>query len=366
MHSDLLYHIALTMVPQIGDVHARELLQHFGDAEKIFTARKSHLDKFPGIGTIRAKSIKSFTDFRRAEEELRFIDQYKISVFKQTDAGYPKRLLHCYDAPTLLYFKGSANLNHPKIISIIGTRNHTAYGKELTLKVMEELAHCDVLVISGLAYGIDTLAHKAALKNKLSTVGVLAHGLDRMYPSANKSLAKEMTINGGLLTDFMSGTNPDKQNFPKRNRIVAGIADATLVIETQTNGGSMITAELANNYNKDVFAFPGKTTDPKSSGCNHLIKINKAVLTTSGKDLMEFMNWCDVPTKKRMVQKELFVELKDEEKTVVNILSEKGTASLDEIIPMCNFSHSLVAGAILNLELQGIISSLPGKIYKLL
>ncbi|HTN06116.1 DNA-processing protein DprA [Agriterribacter sp.] len=366
MHSDLLYHIALTMVPNIGDVHARALLQYFGDAEKVFAARKSSLDKFPGIGTIRSKSIKTFSHFQRAEEELRFTEQYKIAVFRQTDAGYPKRLLHCYDAPSLLYYKGNADLNHHKIMAVIGTRNHTDYGKEMTGRIIEDIAQYNVLVVSGLAYGIDALAHKAALKNKLCTVGVLAHGLDRIYPSANKTLAKEMATHGGLLTDFMSGAKPDKQNFPKRNRIVAGMADATLVIETQINGGSMITAELANNYNKDVFALPGKTTDAKSAGCNYLIRSNKAALITCGKEMAEFMNWSEAPGKKKVVQKELFIELTAEEKTIMQIIGEKETASIDEITPRCSFSSSTIAAAILNLELQGIITCLPGKIYKLL
>ena len=366
MYSDLLYHIALTMVPHIGDVHAKELLQHFGSAEKIFAARKSHLDKFPGIGSTRSKSIKTFNAFNRAEEELRFIEKYKITALTQTDAAYPKRLLNCYDAPYLLYYKGNANLNHDKVMAVIGTRNHTDYGKEMTCKIIQDLAQNNVVVVSGLAYGIDALAHRASLKNKLFTIGVLAHGLDRIYPAANKTLAKEMTANGGLLTDFMSGTKPDKQNFPKRNRIVAGISDATVVIETNINGGSMITAELANNYNKDVFALPGKATDIKSSGCNYLIRSNKAALIESGKDILEFMNWSGAPEKKMITQKELFIELTPQENTILKIIREKETASIDEITPGCGFSSSMIAAAILNLELQGIITSLPGKLYKLL
>lgn len=366
MHSDLFYHIALTMVPNIGDVHARALIEHFGDAEKVFSARRSSLDHFPGIGQIRSKSIKSFKDFQRVEDELRFIERYRLNVFRQTDTAYPKRLLHCYDAPFLIYYKGNADLNSRKILAVIGTRHPTDYGREMTGKIIEDIAQHDILILSGLAYGIDTLAHKTALKNKLSTIGVLAHGLDRIYPSANKLLAKEMTFHGGLLTDFMSGTKPDKQNFPKRNRIVAGMADATLVIETQINGGSMITAELANNYHKDVFALPGRTTDTKSAGCNYLIRTNKAALITSGKDLVEFMNWDEHPGKKKIIQKELFIELSPEEKTMMNIIGEKEVASIDEITARCNYSSSQIAAAILQLELHGLISTMPGKLYKIL
>jgi DNA processing protein len=252
------------------------------------------------------------------------------------------------------------------VIAVIGTRNHTDYGKEMTCKIIEDLAQTNVLVVSGLAYGIDALAHRAALKNKLFTIGVLAHGLDRIYPAAHKTLAKEMTTNGGLLTDFMSGTKPDKQNFPKRNRIVAGVSDATVVIETHINGGSMITAELANNYNKDVFALPGRATDSRSTGCNYLIRSNKAALITSATDILQFMNWSGGTEKKKVMQKELFIELTSQEKTILQIIREKETASIDEITPCCDFSSSMIAAAILNLELQGIITSLPGKIYKLL
>lgn len=366
MQNDLLYHIALTMTPHIGEVHARALLDTFGSAEKVFSVKQSKLVRLPGIGIIRAGSIKTFSAFAKAEEELQFIEKYKISVFRYTDSGYPKRLLNCCDAPTLVYFKGIANLNSPKIIAVIGTRSQTDYGKEMTYRIIEDLAAHNVLIVSGLAYGIDTLAHRAAIKNKLTTVGVLAHGLDRIYPASNKSLAKEMMGNGGLLTDFKSGTKPDKQNFPKRNRIVAGMADAVLVMETQINGGSMITAELANGYNKDVFALPGRSTDLKSEGCNYLIRNNKAALISSAKDIIEFMNWEDLREEKKVIQKELFVELTEQEKVILDIIREKEPVSIDEITPVCNFSSSLLAGALLNLELQGIITRLPGKQYKLL
>lgn len=357
----LLHHIALTLIPNIGDVHAKELLLHFGDAEKIFSAKKTELDRLPGIGTIRSKNIKSFSDFKKAEKELLFIEKYKITALTQNHPQYPRRLLNCYDSPILLYYRGNADLNAAKIVSVIGTRNHTDYGKEITAGIIEELATDNILIVSGLAYGIDSIAHKAAIKNQLPTVGVLAHGLDRIYPSANKALAKEMIVNGGLLTDFISGTKPDKQNFPKRNRIVAGIADATIVIETDINGGSMITAELANNYNKDVFAVPGRSTDTKSSGCNYLVKNNKAALVTSGTDIIHFMNWSGKPVKKTVFQKELFIEMTAEEGIITGILKEKEAAHIDEISLRCDFSSSLIAAAILNLELQGVIRSLPGK-----
>jgi DNA processing protein len=365
MPNDLVHHIALTMVPHIGDIHARELIGYFGNAENIFKARKSDLDKLPGIGEVRARSIKEFKGFKRAEEEIRFIEKYKIEVLILGAPGYPKRLLNCYDAPLVLYFRGNADLNAEKVVSIIGTRNNTDYGKESAKKIIEDLVPYKVLIVSGLAYGVDSIAHKLALKQDLPTVGVLAHGLDRIYPDENKTLAREMTMNGGLLTDFMTNTKPDKQNFPKRNRIVAGISDATVVIETSLKGGSMITAELANSYNKDVFAIPGKISDTKSEGCNYLIRTNKAALVSSGKDIIDFMNWSQLPPK-HQPQRELFVDLSPDEKVIVQILRQYGITHIDELYVKSGLRSSAVAAAILNLELQNVLTSLPGKLYKLL
>lgn len=365
MNNDLIYHIALTLIPQIGDVQTRELLQHFDSAKDIFLAKSKHLEKIAGIGIIRAQNIKTFQNFERVEEEIAFADKYKIQILTPDDPAFPKRLLNCYDAPSILYYKGAADLNTSKIVSVIGSRSHTDYGKEMVARIIEELVPHKVLVVSGLAYGIDAIAHKASLKSGLPTVGILAHGLDRIYPSAHTTLAKEMTKQGGLLTDFMSGTKPDKQNFPKRNRIVAGLSDATIVIETSIQGGSMITAELAGNYNKDVFALPGKATDVKSAGCNYLIKSNKAALVTSAKDIIEFMNWADRPARTKTQQRELFADLTAEEKIITDLLGKKDSLHIDEINSSCSLSSSTIAAAILNLELYGLITSLPGKLYKL-
>jgi len=365
MTNELLYQIALTLIPNIGPVQAKILLQQYEPAD-IFKAKKSALEKIEGIGTVRAASIKAFVDFSIAEHEIAFIEKYKIKPLFIGSNEYPKRLLNCYDSPTLLYYRGDADLNHEKIISIIGTRNHTDYGKQITEQLIEELIEQNIMVISGLAYGIDAIAHKAALKNNLKTIGVLAHGLDQVYPSQHTNLAKDMIkAGGGLLTEFRSKTKPDKHNFPIRNRIVAGICDATIVAETGIKGGSMITAELANNYNKDVFAFPGRTNDSKSAGCNYLIKNNKAVLLTDAQELIELMNW--EPRKKPVVkkQKELFIELSPEEKLVIDILKEKESVHIDEINLKSGLSSSSVAAAILNLELQNVVLSLPGKLYQI-
>lgn len=365
---DLLYQLSLTEVPHIGQVHAKILAQHFMSAEAIFRASQSFLEKIEGIGSIRARSIKQYHSFDKAEEEIKFIEKYNIRPLFITDKNYPRRLLNCYDSPTLLFYKGSANLNAAKVIAIIGTRNHTEYGKQFTEKLIKEAAAQNISVISGLAFGIDAIAHKAALKNNLQTVGVLGHGLDQMYPQEHTHLARDMLKhNGGILTEFRSKTKPDKHNFPVRNRIVAGMSDAVIVIETGLKGGSMITAELANGYNKDVFAVPGKVFDNKSAGCNYLIKSNKAMLLTDAQQLIEVMGWEEEVMKSGVrSQKKLFIELSKDERIIVDILSDKETVHIDELNFQSGLSTSGVAAAILNLELKNVIGSFPGKLYKLL
>lgn len=365
MHNDLLYQIALTLVPNIGDIHAKALINIYGDAQSVFKAKKKELDRIEGIGTVRAKCIKDFNEFSSSEAEIKFIEKYKITPLFITDEQYPKRLLNCYDSPLLLYYRGNAYLNTSKIISIVGTRNNSDYGKAVCEKFIEDLHAENVLIVSGLAFGIDTIAHRTALKNNLNTVAVLAHGLDRIYPQQNKPLAKQMTEQGGLLTEFISNTNPDKQNFPKRNRIVAGMCDAVIVIESGKKGGSLITAELGNGYNKDVFAIPGRTNDAKSEGCNYLIKNNKAALINSADDLLEMMNWRPASRSSVKKQRELFIELSPDEKIVVDILQQQDNIKIDELYFKSGLSSSAVASALLMLEMQNIVLSLPGKVYKL-
>jgi DNA processing protein len=366
MNSELLNQLALTLVPNIGDVQAKILINHFGDASSIFKAKKSLLEKIEGIGEVRAKSIKDFDDFHLAEHEIKFIEKYNIKTLFLTDADYPKRLLNCYDSPTLLFYKGTADLNASKVLAIVGTRSNTDYGKLFTEKLVKDLSDQNILIISGLAHGIDAIAHKSALKNNLLTVGVVGHGLDKVYPLENTSLAKDMVKEGGgLLSEFFSGTKPDKHNFPLRNRVVAGLSDATVVVETNIKGGSMITAKLADAYNRDVFALPGRTTDKVSSGCNHLIKYNKAILLTDAEELLDVLGWKEKKKEKKQ-QKELFIELTPEEKQIIQLLQEKETVHIDEINLRSGLSSSTAAAAILNLELQNVIASLPGKMYRLL
>lgn len=365
MNNDLLYQIALTLVPQIGDVQAKILVQHFGTAQHIFKAKKKELEAVEGIGLVRARSIKDFTDFTICEAEINFIEKYKITPLFLTDKNYPQRLLNCYDSPVLLYYRGNADLNTSKIVAVVGTRNNSDYGKAVCERLVEGLAAQNTLIVSGLAFGIDTISHKAALKNNLQTVGVMAHGLDRIYPAQNKALAKQMTGQGGLLTHFISNTNPDRQNFPKRNRIVAGMCDALVVIESGIKGGSLITAELANSYNKDVFALPGRSTDSKSEGCNYLIKSNKAALINHAGDLVENMRWDGIKKPASSKQRALFIELPAEEQSVINILQQKENTHIDELYFKSGLSSSATASALLTLEMEGIIIAMPGKIYKM-
>jgi DNA processing protein len=366
-HTQLLSRIALTQVPNIGAVQARILVDHFGDADAIFKAGTKELSSIEYIGEVRASAIRHFTNFSEAEAQLRFIEKYNIQPLFLTDPGYPQRLLHCPDAPTLLYFKGNANLNAPKVISIIGTRGNTSYGRHITEKLVADLAAQDVLILSGLAMGIDAIAHKAALTAQLPTVGVLAHGLDTIYPSQHKTLAREMLQQGGLLTEFASNVAPDKYNFPKRNRIVAGMADATIVVETGNKGGSMITAGLASSYNREVFAFPGKTTDAKSAGCLSLIRQNKAALITDAHHLADMMGWHMIAAPVAS-QVTLFPDaaLTAEEQLVVTLCKEKEAVHIDELYNSCGLSSSAVAAVLLQMELKGLLTCLPGKRYALL
>jgi DNA processing protein len=365
MSNDLVYQIALGLVPNIGDVQSKILVNKFGNAQAVFKATKKHLENTDGIGKLRAKCIKEFTNFTTAENEVKFIEKHKITPLFYTDENYPKRLLNCYDAPILLFYKGSANLNASKIISVVGTRKNSDYGKQICQKLIEELKEFNPIILSGLAHGIDTIAHKEALQNELCTVGALAHGLDRLYPDQNKNLAKQMILNGGLITHFISNTEPDKQNFPKRNRLVAGMCDALIVIESAEKGGSLISAELANGYNKDVFALPGRTIDKLSQGCNYLIKQNKAALITSGKDLADLMNW-QTHAKPKKKQRELFIEFTPDEKVIVDVLQLQEQTHIDDLYLKSGLSSSAVAQALLMLELQNIIASMPGKVYKLI
>ncbi len=279
---------------------------------------------------------------------------------------YPERLKQCVDSPILLYYKGNAPFNVKKVIAIIGTRKISEYGKENCENIVRDLSASDILVVSGLAYGVDTCAHKSALDFGLKTIGVLGHGLDKIYPALNRQLASKITLNGGLITEFITETRPDRENFPKRNRIIAGMADAILVVEAAKRGGALITADIANSYNRDVFALPGRVNDEYSQGCNNLIKANKAALVTNADDILYMMGWEQKIQKNQAVQKKLMLTFSPEEDKIIEILRQNENTGIDEIEVKSEIPISLLAKFLLNLEFDGIIKSMPGKTYKLI
>jgi len=363
---DLIYKLALTLIPGVGSVNGKSLVAYCGGVKAVFMEKKRALLKIPGIGEQTINAIANHNVFGRAEEELSFIEKNKIAPLFYLDKEYPIRLKHCHDSPLMLYYKGTSDLNAPKVIAMVGTRKATEYGRDICRKIIEGLVEQNVLIVSGLAYGIDTWSHKAALDNKLDTVGVLGHGLDRIYPFANRALAEKMTGSGGLLCEYMSNTMPDRENFPMRNRIIAGISDAVIVVEAGATGGALITAEIANSYNRDVFAVPGRLGDPHSEGCNKLIKINKAALIQSAKDISYLLNWNDEKDQKRSVQRQLFLNLSPDEELIVNTLREKGDMEIDTLLLETLLMPAKAASVLLNLEFEGVIRCLPGKVYRLL
>lgn len=336
--------------------------------EAIFHTPKRQLIKIPGVGEITANSILQNKEaLEKAQQEMDFIQKHNIQTIFYFDDAYPQRLKNCSDAPILLYYKGNAALNNTHIVSIVGTRNATPYGKQICEQLVKELQPYNVLIVSGLAYGIDHAAHAACVKNQVPTIGVLGHGLDRIYPPEHRNLAKKMLANGGLLTEFTSTAKPDSKNFPKRNRIIAGMTDATIVVETGNKGGSIITAYLAQSYNREVFAFPGRIHEPYSMGCNQLIKKNVAKLIESSEDIAYHLGWdeTDVVSTKPL-QRELFIELSESETVLVDLLKQtpKGL-SIDKICSESSMTQNAVASCLLQLEMKNLVETMPGKRYRL-
>ena len=356
--------MALTLIPGIGDVNAKKLIAYCGGAEAVFEEKRKNLLNIPGIGERTVESIVSQNVLQRAERELNFADRNGIRILYYLNSDYPRRLQHCYDSPVIIYCKGYTDLNVEKIVGVVGTRNVTDYGKTLTEKLIQDLVDDDVLVVSGLAYGVDTCAHKAALKNNLTTAAVLAHGFQTIYPSANAFLSRKMIESGGcLLTEHISGTEPDKENFPKRNRIVSGMIDCLVVVESAAKGGALITAEIANNYDREVFAFPGRIGDTYSEGCNKIIKTNKANLLTNVDDLRYIMRWND-DRKIQPKQMRMFREFNQEEQKVMDVFGDDNIVYLDKIITDTMLSPTKIASVLLSLEFDGILAALPGKRYQ--
>ena len=364
MNSEKIYQIALTLVPKVGDVAAKKLIAYCGGAEAVFKESKKSLLLIPGIGQKIANSIVSQDLLSAAEFELKFMEQNNIKPIYFMDNDYSYRLKQCGDAPIMLYSKGNIDLNTKKVVSLVGTRKATDYGKQMTERIIEGLSEFDdIVVVSGLAYGIDITAHKSCLKYNIPTIGVLAHGLDRVYPQLHSQVARDMQNQGGLLSDFMSGTKPDRENFPKRNRIIAGLADATIVVEARKKGGALITAGIANSYSRDVFAVPGRVGDENSEGCNELIRRNLAALVQSSENICYLMGWDKESLQNKTQQVSLFIDLNKDEQEILGILSSKEKLTLDLIGFQAKLSIPKIMQILLQLELKGLVRSLPGNQY---
>jgi DNA processing protein len=363
IEQDLFYLLALQRVEGVGDIMAKKLLTHFGDSESIFKAKTSQLAAIDGVGSILLKNLKEKSVFEKATQELRFIVDNAIDVAYFQDENYPERLKHCIDGPVLLFTSGNINLKNKKTISIVGTRQITSYGIDFCRKLIEDLAPLDPIIVSGFAYGVDIVAHQLAIEFNLQTIGVVAHGLNQIYPKTHKKYVAKVEQNGGFMTEFWSSSNPDKENFVRRNRIVAGMTEATVVIESADRGGSLITANMANDYNRDVFAVPGRVTDKYSQGCNNLIKTQKANVLTNAADLIYILNW-DLEKETKPVQKQLFVTLDNEEQKVYDYLLKTGKEVMDIIALHCDFPIHRISGLLLNMELKGVIRPLPGKLFE--
>lgn len=367
MDQERLYQVALTMVPNIGYVHAKSLIEKLGSATDVFKASPAILTAIEGIGEVRAKAFRQFRDFRSCENILRDVERYQLSMVFINEESYPPRLAEIYDPPALLYYTGTLDLNKKRVVAVIGTRNHSEYGRQLTEKFIRELQGHEITIISGMAYGIDGIAHRSALKYNFPTIGVLAHGLDRIYPPEHSALAREMLMaNGALLTEFITGTQPDRHHFPIRNRVVAGICDAIIVVETGIRGGSISTASLAFSYNRPVFAFPGKVADTRSAGCNGLIQNRKADLITDAGFFLDQMMW-NRPEKEKSSpnQMSFFQDLDQASASIISLLGIHGELPLNELYLKSGLNSGIAASVLLDLELKKIIRSRPGNRYSL-
>jgi DNA processing protein len=365
--NDLLYKVALTKIPLVGAVTAKVLVSYCGGAREVFGAKKSELLRIPGIGEATVANIVDKKVLEDAEKELVFIEENSIRPVFYLHKDYPQRLRPFNDAPIMLYYRGTADLNAQRTVGIIGTRTPSPQGLSICDELVEGLLPYKPLIISGLAYGIDVAAHKKSLELGLDTLAVLGHGLSRIYPPQHKKVAFDMLGQGGLITEFASHVGPERENFPMRNRIVAGLCDALIVVETATKGGSIITVQQANGYSRDVFAIPGRVKDKFSQGCNFLIKKNLAMLIENAEDVAETMRWSrdesgggNQPTQGR-----LFDELTEPEKKVVDLIQSAEEIGVDQLSYATSIGQSELAALLLGLEFKGMVRSLPGKRYVL-
>lgn len=370
---ETLYAIALTRISYFNTATCLQLYRKLGSATAIMENRNNIKDVISDASPRLINALSDVSEaLHRAEAELEFDNAHAIRPLTMTCDDYPERMRNCDDAPIVLFYRGNANLNQRRIVSVVGTRHCTAYGQDIINNFCRSLKELcpDVLIVSGLAYGVDICAHRNALKNGFDTVGVLAHGLDMLYPSAHRDTAKEMLSHGGLLTEFLTNTNPDKMNFVRRNRIVAGISDATIVVESAARGGSLITADIAQSYARDVFTFPGNVNSPYSEGCNKLIRDNKAALITCAEDFVNAMGWeQDNKVKEaraKGIERQLFPELTAEETRIVELLQKNNDLQLNIIAVQTGLPIGCISALLFSLELKGVIKLYAGGVYHLL
>lgn len=366
--NQLLFALALQHAPKVGSTTAKKLIGHCGSPEAVLNEKPSNLLKIDGIGTLTLEGLRRDLNLSEAEQELRFIRDNRIGVHYFMEETYPERLKHCIDGPILLFHRGNINIGRHHIISVVGTRKITTIGIDFCKKLIESLTPYNPIIVSGFAYGTDITAQNTAVKNNLQTIGCLAHGLNQIYPKSHKKYMGQIEEHGGFFTDFWSTDSFDRNNFLKRNRVIAGLSEATVVIESAEKGGSLVTADIANSYNREVFAVPGRTTDSQSVGCNNLIKHHKAHLLSNPLDIPYMLNWkleAEVSiTKSNGMQQQLFVELNVEEKKIYNHLKHNGKELLDLIAISCDIPTYKLAGILLNMELKGVIRPLPGKLFE--
>ncbi|TDQ32732.1 DNA-processing protein DprA [Zeaxanthinibacter enoshimensis] len=363
--NELFAALRLQHIPNLGDISAKKLIAHCGSPAAVFTDKMQVLLKIDRIGSAMLSGLHDPVHARAAERELNFIRKHRIGYYYYRQHSYPYNLQHCPDGPVLLFYKGNIELEGKKIISVVGTRNMTGRGRDFCHKFIEDLAVYEPVIISGFAYGVDICVQRAAMAHGLQTIGCLAHGLNRIYPPEHRIYADMIMKNGGFFTEQWSKSLPVRENFLRRNRIIAGLSQATVVIESGEKGGSLVTANLAAEYNREVFAVPGRTTDVFSRGCNALIRSQKAHLLTAAEDLVYMLNWEATASGGRGVQKQLFVDLNPVEQRVVQFLEDKGKQHLDEISIHCDLPVSACSALLFELEMKGVICPLPGKLFEL-
>ena len=361
---ELVAMLRLQRVPNIGDVLAKKLISHCGSPTAIFADKKQHLLKIDGIGTHTIRHLFDTEHLEAAAAEYKYLVKNAISCAYFMDERYPAYLKHCLDGPLLVFHKGSIDLQQRKIISVVGTRNITSYGVAFCEQFIADIAPLNPIIVSGFAYGVDICVQREAIKHGLQTIGCLAHGLNQIYPKVHAKYQPDVLKNGGFFTEFWSTSTPERENFLKRNRIIAGMSEATIVVESAEKGGSLVTADIANSYNRDVFAVPGRSSDKFSLGCNNLIKQQKAHMLTSAADLIYLLDWDLQEKQNNSIQKQLFVDLDEIEQNIYSYLQNNGKQLLDRIALECHIPIFKASSTLLNMEMKGVIRPLPGKLFE--